>query len=74
MVRENRVRHKPFSRVVGLLMTMATKVPKKKFRKVAKNAQIRVHPRTPQNCLLITLSDWNSLAKVSKPIQSKYMS
>ena len=55
-------------------MTMATKVPKKKFRKVAKNAQIRVHPRTPQNCLLITLSDWNSLAKVLKPIQSKYMS
>ena len=74
MVRENSVRHRPFSLVVGRLMIIAMKVPKKKFRTVAKKAQIRVQPRTLQNCLLRAPVEANSCLNTSRPTQSKYRS
>ena len=74
MVTQRQPRQRPFSRVVGLLIMIATKVPRKKFRKVAKTAQVSVQPSTLQNCLPIVELKLRILMKFSKPIQEKLLS
>ena len=46
IVRDKMVLHKDLNLVVLRLMIIAIKVPRKKFKKVAKNAQIKVQVKT----------------------------
>ena len=52
------------------LIIIATKVPRKKFRKVAKKAQIRVQLKTEPNCLPMELVELKRALKLSRPTQS----
>ena len=70
MVRDRIPRHIPLKRVEGRWIIIAIKVPRKKFRKVAKKAQIRVHARTSQNCLPMVEPESKMAAKLSNPTQS----
>ena len=68
---ENAARQKPLSRVVRRLMIIARNRPRKKFRNVAKNAQIRVQANTlPNWAALISPVALNSWVKFLKPTQS----
>ena len=68
---EKQARQKPLKWVVLRLMIMATNMPKKKFRKVAKKAQTNVHTSTRPNSAALTVPPLleKTLAKFSKPTQ-----
>ena len=68
---EKQARQKPLKWVVLRLMIMATNMPRKKFRKVAKKAQTNVHTSTRPNSAALTVPPLleKTLAKFSKPTQ-----
>ena len=70
---EKTARQKPLPRVVLRWMIIARNRPKKKFRKVAKNAQTRVHVRTERNRRPETMLPEfeNTALKFCRPTQSK---
>ena len=70
IVMDRQPRQKPLNLMVGRLMISATIVPRKKFRKVAKNAQMSVQTRTLPNCLPMTEDESKIAMKFFRPTQS----
>ena len=70
---EKHGRQKPLPRVVLRLMIMATNMPRKKFRNVAKNAHTKVQISTRTNSPALTVPPLleNTVAKFFRPTQSK---
>ena len=70
IVMDRQPRQRPLNLMVGRLMMSATIVPRKKFRKVAKNAQISVQSSTLPNCLPMTDEESKMAMKFFRPTQS----
>ena len=69
---EKQARQKPLKWVVLRLIIMAMNIPKKKFRKVAKNAQTKVQISTEMNRPALTSPVELKIApKFLRPTQSK---
>ena len=70
MVMDRQPRHRPLYLMVLRLIIRAMIVPRKKFRKVAKNAQISVQVKTLPNCLPMVEVESKIALKFARPTQS----